>query len=250
MDARAGEAARAEAPRRDDSHRGLAVGFVVLVLVVNALAHGDFLEPAQPHQRAAADHRQRDHGRRPDVRHHHRGHRLVGRLDRRRCAASSWRWSRTRCTSAARGRSSSRCSPGSPSAARAGWINALPVVRLDLPPFITTLAMMQVARGLGVHPRARAADPAREQRAVRLARHRLLLSRHPGLPGDPVGRARDGRRRDRLRGPARAHGVRALRARARRQRGGGAARRHRHRARQDARVRDLGRLRGARRACC
>ncbi len=30
----------------------------------------------------------------------------------------------------------------------AGWINAQPVVRLNLPPFITTLAMMQVARGL------------------------------------------------------------------------------------------------------
>ena len=30
----------------------------------------------------------------------------------------------------------------------AGWINALPVVRLNLPPFITTLAMMLMARGL------------------------------------------------------------------------------------------------------
>jgi ribose/xylose/arabinose/galactoside ABC-type transport system permease subunit len=30
----------------------------------------------------------------------------------------------------------------------AGWINAVPVVRLGLPSFITTLAMMQVARGL------------------------------------------------------------------------------------------------------
>ena len=30
----------------------------------------------------------------------------------------------------------------------AGFINAVPVVRLGLPPFITTLAMMQVARGL------------------------------------------------------------------------------------------------------
>jgi ribose/xylose/arabinose/galactoside ABC-type transport system permease subunit len=30
----------------------------------------------------------------------------------------------------------------------AGWINAVPVVRLGLPPFITTLAMMQIARGL------------------------------------------------------------------------------------------------------
>jgi ribose/xylose/arabinose/galactoside ABC-type transport system permease subunit len=30
----------------------------------------------------------------------------------------------------------------------AGYINALPVVRLGLPPFITTLAMMQVARGI------------------------------------------------------------------------------------------------------
>jgi ribose/xylose/arabinose/galactoside ABC-type transport system permease subunit len=32
----------------------------------------------------------------------------------------------------------------------AGWVNALPVVRLGLPPFITTLAMMQVARGLAL----------------------------------------------------------------------------------------------------
>ena len=30
----------------------------------------------------------------------------------------------------------------------AGWFNALPVVRLNLPPFITTLAMMLMARGL------------------------------------------------------------------------------------------------------
>jgi ribose/xylose/arabinose/galactoside ABC-type transport system permease subunit len=30
----------------------------------------------------------------------------------------------------------------------AGYVNAVPVVRLNLPPFITTLAMMQVARGL------------------------------------------------------------------------------------------------------
>ena len=30
----------------------------------------------------------------------------------------------------------------------AGWVNAFPVVRLNLPPFITTLAMMQIARGL------------------------------------------------------------------------------------------------------
>ena len=32
----------------------------------------------------------------------------------------------------------------------AGWINALPVVRRGLPPFITTLARMQVARGLAL----------------------------------------------------------------------------------------------------
>jgi len=31
--------------------------------------------------------------------------------------------------------------------ALAGWVNAIPVVKLNLPPFITTLAMMQVARG-------------------------------------------------------------------------------------------------------
>ncbi|MHB8461074.1 MAG: ABC transporter permease [Vulcanimicrobiaceae bacterium] len=33
--------------------------------------------------------------------------------------------------------------------ALAGYVNALPVVRLNLPPFITTLAMLQVALGLG-----------------------------------------------------------------------------------------------------
>ncbi len=32
----------------------------------------------------------------------------------------------------------------------AGYVNALPVVRLGLPPFITTLAMMQIARGLAL----------------------------------------------------------------------------------------------------
>jgi ribose/xylose/arabinose/galactoside ABC-type transport system permease subunit len=32
--------------------------------------------------------------------------------------------------------------------AAAGYINAVPVVRLNLPPFITTLAMLQIARGL------------------------------------------------------------------------------------------------------
>ncbi|HXP93659.1 MAG TPA: ABC transporter permease [Candidatus Binatia bacterium] len=32
--------------------------------------------------------------------------------------------------------------------AAAGFVNALPVVRLGLPPFITTLAMLQIARGL------------------------------------------------------------------------------------------------------
>ncbi len=32
--------------------------------------------------------------------------------------------------------------------AAAGFINALPVVKLNLPPFITTLAMLQIARGL------------------------------------------------------------------------------------------------------
>src|SRR5579883_1962443 len=32
--------------------------------------------------------------------------------------------------------------------AAAGFINAVPVVKLNLPPFITTLAMMQIARGL------------------------------------------------------------------------------------------------------
>ena len=32
--------------------------------------------------------------------------------------------------------------------ALAGWVNALPVVKLNIPPFITTLAMMEVALGL------------------------------------------------------------------------------------------------------
>ena len=32
--------------------------------------------------------------------------------------------------------------------AAAGWVNALPVVKLNLPPFITTLAMLEMALGL------------------------------------------------------------------------------------------------------
>ena len=83
MDVRAGEAVAQKRRAAILRIGGLVAGFLVLVAIVNALAHGNFLEPQQPDQRPAADRGQRDPRRRPDLRDHHRRDRSVGRFDHR-----------------------------------------------------------------------------------------------------------------------------------------------------------------------
>ena len=127
----------------------------------------------------------------------------------------------------------------------AGLINALPVVKLNLPPFITTLAMMLMARGLAfklAHGRpvpvnSSAFDAIGTGYSFRGLLQKLRPSRNPHRR---VVDARAGRGvRDRLNADA----FRPLRLRDRRERGGRASCRHQRRARQDDGLRDFGRLR-------
>jgi ribose/xylose/arabinose/galactoside ABC-type transport system permease subunit len=65
----------------------------------------------------------------------------------------------------------------------AGWINALPVVRLGLPPFITTLAMMQVARGLALILAHGQPIPVPNSAPFDWIGTGYILSGIPGFPG-------------------------------------------------------------------
>jgi ribose transport system permease protein len=67
----------------------------------------------------------------------------------------------------------------------AGWINALPVVRLGLPPFITTLAMMQVARGLAYILAHGQPIPVQNTGAFDWLGTGAVLDKIPGFPGIP-----------------------------------------------------------------
>ncbi|MDB5026752.1 MAG: transporter permease [Candidatus Eremiobacteraeota bacterium] len=67
----------------------------------------------------------------------------------------------------------------------AGWINALPVVRLNLPPFITTLAMMQMARGLAFILAHGQPIPLANSAAFDWLGTGYVLSGIPGFPGIP-----------------------------------------------------------------
>ncbi len=96
----------------------------------------------------------------------------------------------------------------------AGFVNAVPVVRFNLPPFITTLAMMLMARGLafklaGGHPITLV-----DSTAVRCDRHRLSIRSAPTTAR--VSRCSgaghlDGGARRRLCDRADAHALRPLR---------------------------------------
>ncbi len=228
---------------------GLAVGFVALVLVVNALAHGDFLEP-----------------------------RNLTNVLRQITVNAILAVGQTFVIITAGidlsvGSILGLCGVvmaivanalhlGGPGTfvvtllaglavgCAAGWINALPVVRLNLPPFITTLAMMQVARGLAFILAHGQPIPLANSAPFDWLGTGYILAGIPGFPGHSVGRARDGGRVRRVRDAARPYRVRPLRDRARRQRGGGAARRHRHAHREDARVRDLRRAAPRSAGCC
>ena len=72
----------------------------------------------------------------------------------------------------------------------AGWVNAVPVVKLNLPPFITTLAMMLIAEGLSFklsHGRpVPLNDPTFQNAGIGFFLGPLFTSLHlPGLP-NPV----------------------------------------------------------------
>ncbi len=67
----------------------------------------------------------------------------------------------------------------------AGWINALPVVRLNLPPFITTLAMMQIARGLAFIIAHGQPIPLRDSSPFDWLGTGYMFSGLFGLPGIP-----------------------------------------------------------------
>jgi ribose/xylose/arabinose/galactoside ABC-type transport system permease subunit len=69
----------------------------------------------------------------------------------------------------------------------AGLVNALPVVRLNLPPFITTLAMMLMARGLAFKLSHGQPIPLRSDAFQNMGTGYVLGSTHlGGLPGVPI----------------------------------------------------------------
>ena len=69
----------------------------------------------------------------------------------------------------------------------AGLVNALPVVRLNLPPFITTLAMMLMARGLAFKLSHGQPIPLHSDAFQKLGTGYVLGSTHVGgLPGIPI----------------------------------------------------------------
>lgn len=67
----------------------------------------------------------------------------------------------------------------------AGWINAQPVVRLGLPPFITTLAMMQVARGVAFILGHGQSIPLADSRPFDWLGSGYIFGGIPGFPGIP-----------------------------------------------------------------
>jgi putative xylitol transport system permease protein len=147
LDARAGDAAARN--RRTAALRtaGLAGAFIAIVLVVNALAHGDFLNPGNLTN-------------------------VLRQITVNAIMAAGQTFviitagidlsvgSLVALSSVVAAMISNALPFGGPLnfvltlllvlgvGCVAGYVNAVPVVRLNLPPFITTLAMMQVARGL------------------------------------------------------------------------------------------------------
>ncbi len=68
----------------------------------------------------------------------------------------------------------------------AGWINAFPVVRLGLPPFITTLAMMLVARGAAYELSHGRPVPLNSDAFMSTGTGFLFRGMLPQLPGLPI----------------------------------------------------------------
>jgi ribose/xylose/arabinose/galactoside ABC-type transport system permease subunit len=147
LDARAGDAAAKKRRSATIRNVSLAAGFVVLVLVVNVLAHGNFLEP----------------GNLTNVLRQITVNAImaVGQTFVIITAGIDLSvGSLVALAGVVMAQVSNALPFGGPGnfvatlliglavGCAAGWVNAVPVVRLGLPPFITTLAMMQIARGL------------------------------------------------------------------------------------------------------
>src|ERR1700736_4597713 len=147
MTARAGDVAAKQRRAGLLRNGGLAVAFVALLVVVNVLAHGNFLEPGNitnvlrqitPNAIMAV-------GQTFVI--------ITAGID---LSVGSL----VALTSVVMAQVTNALPFGGPGnfvvtmlvgvliGCAAGWINALPVVRLGLPPFVTTLAMLQIARGL------------------------------------------------------------------------------------------------------
>ena len=149
---------RQSRPWRFVRGHGILVALLLLVCV-GAILSPFFLTPGNLGQRGPPGLHRRDPRRRHDVRHPHRRHRPLGRIDRRasRRSPSPRRWraacpGRWRCSSALAGRSAGR-----------GASTASASPRDDLQPFVMTLGMLVIARGVTMTYRRRQADPARRR---------------------------------------------------------------------------------------
>jgi putative xylitol transport system permease protein len=184
LDATAGEAAAKARRAATIRTVSLAAGFVAVVLVVNALAHGNFLEPGNITN-------------------------ILRQITVNTIMAVGQTFviitagidlsvgSLIALTSVVMAQVSNALPFGGPGnfvvtllavvgvGAFAGYINALPVVKLGLPPFITTLAMMQVARGLAFILAHGQPIPLNHSAAFDWLGTGYLLSGIPGFPGVP-----------------------------------------------------------------
>lgn len=184
LDARAGDVAAKK--RRAGLLRagGFALGFVVVIAVVNVLAHGDFLEP----------------GNLTNVLRQITVNAImaVGQTFVIITAGIDLSvGSLIALTGVVMAQAANALPFGGPAnfivtlviglavGCLAGYINALPVVKLGLPPFITTLAMMQVARGLAFILAHGQPIPVANSVPFDWLGTGYLLSGIPGFPGIP-----------------------------------------------------------------
>ena len=184
LDARAGDVAAKK--RRTGLLRagGFALGFLVVIVVVNALAHGDFLEP----------------GNLTNVLRQITVNAImaVGQTFVIITAGIDLSvGSLIALTGVVMAQTANALPFGGPGnfivtlviglavGCLAGYINALPVVKLGLPPFITTLAMMQVARGLAFILAHGQPIPVANSVPFDWLGTGYLLNGIPGFPGIP-----------------------------------------------------------------
>ena len=182
MDARADQVAARKRRAATLRTAGLAVGFILVVLAVNALAHGNFLAPGNLSNvlRQIAVNAILAVGQTFVI--------ITAGID---LSVGSI----VGLTGVVMTLVANALPIGGPGAfavtllaglaigCAAGWVNALPVVRLGLPPFITTLAMMQIARGLALILAHGQPIPLANPQPFAWIGTGYVLSGIPGFPG-------------------------------------------------------------------